>query len=126
MKKVLVIEDNSENLRLITYVLTRGGYEVIAARSGEEGVELARSEPPCFILMDIQLPGITGMEAARQLQNTGEGRAIPIIAVTSYAQKGDREKALDAGCNGYIEKPYDPLTLMDQINKIIGSEKAES
>ena len=123
MKKVLVIEDNPENLRLITYVLTRGGYEVIAAGSGEEGVEMARSELPCFIVMDIQLPGITGMEAARQLQCTGEGRAIPIIAVTSYAQKGDREKAIESGCNGYIEKPFNPLTIMDEIHKIIGDSK---
>ncbi|MDA3972353.1 MAG: response regulator [Desulfobulbaceae bacterium] len=123
MKKVLVVEDNPENLRLITYVLTRGGYEVIAATSGEEGVEMARSEHPCFILMDIQLPGITGMEAARQLQDAGEGRAIPIIAVTSYAQKGDRQKAIDAGCNGYIEKPYDPLTIMAEIHKIIGDSE---
>ncbi len=119
MKKVLVIEDNADNLRLISYVLKRAGYDVISAGSGEEGVVVAIRELPFFILVDIQLPGISGIEAARQIRASGANGSIPIIAITSYAQKGDREKVMEAGCNGYFEKPFDPLTIMDEIHKIL-------
>ncbi len=120
MKKVLVIEDNADNLRLITYVLKRAGYVVISAVSGEEGVEVAIRERPFFIIMDIQLPGINGLEAARMIRVSEADGSIPIIALTSFAQRGDREKALEAGCNGYIEKPIDPLTIMAKIHQYIG------
>ncbi len=125
MKTVLVIEDNAENLRLMTYVLNRAGYQVISAGNGEEGVEMAVQELPFFIIMDIQLPGISGIEAARRIRASKVDGTIPIIAVTSFAQKGDREKALAAGCDGYFEKPFDPLTLMAQIHKVIGVAEKE-
>ena len=123
MKKVLVVEDNKDNLDLISYALKRGGYEVIAAGTGEEGVELAIREKPFFILMDINLPGIDGLEATRRIRDSEADGRIPIIAITSYAMRGDMEKIITAGCNGYFEKPIDPLTIMEQIGKIL--KKAE-
>ncbi len=117
--KVLVIEDNPDNLRLITYALKRAGYEVISAGTGEEGIDLAIKERPYFIIMDINLPGIDGIEATRRIRSSEIDGKIPIIAITSYAMMGDREKALEAGCTGYIEKPIDPLTVMEKIHKII-------
>lgn len=126
MKKVLVIEDNADNLRLITYALKRAGYEVISAGSGEEGIEVALKEKPYFIIMDINLPGIDGIETTRRIRNTEIDGNIPIIAITSYAMMGDREKAVEAGCTGYIEKPIDPLTVMERIHEIIKRQDSES
>lgn len=120
MKKVLVVEDNKDNLRIVQYALQRAGYEVISAGSGEEGVELAAKERPCFIIMDINLPGIDGIDATMRIRNSTADGGIPIIAVTSYAMAGDRERIMKAGCNGYIEKPIDPITIVDQIRKVIG------
>jgi CheY-like chemotaxis protein len=128
MKKVLVVEDNCDNLRLITYALLRYGYEVISADTGTKGVELAGSEHPAFILMDINLPDIDGLEATRRIRQSGANRAIPIIAVTSYAMAGDMNKVLDAGCTGYFEKPIDPLSIMDKIHELlarVGTHSAE-
>ncbi len=125
-RKVLVIEDNSDNLRLITYVLERAAYEVISAVSGEEGVEIAGREQPFFILMDIQLPGINGLETTRKIRSLETDRTIPIIALTSFALRGDRDNALKAGCNGYIEKPIDPLTIMETIEKLLGDKACVS
>lgn len=122
-KKVLVIEDNPNNLRLISYALQRAGYKVVGASTGEEGVTLAISEKPCFIIMDIQLPGIDGLETTRRIRASKLNGGIPIIAMTSYAMRGDREKLLAAGCNAYFEKPIDPLTIIDQIHAVIGREK---
>jgi CheY-like chemotaxis protein len=118
VKKVLVVEDNRDNLRIVQYALQRAGYEVISAGSGEEGVELAVKEKPCFIIMDINLPGIDGIETTRRIRNSEADGSIPVIAVTSYAMTGDRERIMKAGCNGYIEKPIDPITIMDRIHKI--------
>lgn len=120
MKKVLVIEDNRDNLRLITYVLRRNGYEVIAAETGEEGVELAEREHPLFVIVDINLPGIDGTEVVRRIRLSSTWGTVPIVAITSHAMVGDREKALAAGCNGYFEKPIDPLTIMGNIHEAIG------
>ena len=120
MKTVLVVEDNKDNQKIITYALQRAGYEVIAAETGEEGVELAIARRPFFVLMDINLPGIDGIEATRRIRAAGAGDSIPIIAITSYAMQGDRERMLAAGCNGYFEKPFDPLTIVAQIHKLIG------
>lgn len=122
MKKVLVVEDNPDNLKLITYALKRHNYIVIPAESGEDGVDLALSEQPFFVLMDIDLPGIDGEEAIRRIRAVSVGRDVPIIAITSFAMAGDRERILSAGCNGYFEKPIDPLTIMRDIHKIIGKE----
>jgi len=120
MKKVLVIEDNKDNLRLITYALQRSGYEVIPAGTGEEGIKLAIKERPFFIIMDINLPGIDGMETTMRIRSSEIDGEIPIIAMTSHAMVGDRERIMAAGCNGYIEKPIDPLTIVDKIHKVIG------
>jgi len=119
MQKVLVIEDNNDNLLLITYALREGGYEVISADTAEKGIELALRERPYFIVMDINLPGIDGIEATKQIRNSEIGNTIPIIAITSYAMLGDRERIEKAGCNGYFEKPIDPMTIIENIHKII-------
>jgi len=122
MKKVLVIEDNEDNLRLITYAIQRSGYEVIAAVTGEEGVGLALRERPFFIIVDINLPGMDGLEVTKRIRNSDIDSNIPIIAITSHAMLGDRERIMAVGCNGYFEKPIDPLTIMDKIHEIIGLE----
>jgi CheY-like chemotaxis protein len=119
MNTVLVIEDNRDNLRLITYVLRRSGYEVVAAETGEAGVELARRENYRFIIVDINLPGIDGFEVTKRIRHSGLAGSVPIIAITSHAMLGDRERVLATGCNGYFEKPIDPLTIMDQIQAIL-------
>jgi two-component system cell cycle response regulator DivK len=126
MKKVLVIEDNRDNLKLIAYALRRSGYEVIAAEAGEHGVDLAMRERPYFIIMDIDLPGIDGLETTRRIRSSGLGLETPIIAMTSYAMAGDRERILAAGCNGYFEKPIDPLTIMEKIELILGAVRNAS
>jgi CheY-like chemotaxis protein len=123
VKTILVVEDNKDNLQIITYALQRAGYEVIAAETGEEGVALAITRRPFFIVMDINLPGIDGIEATQRIRASAIGSTIPIIAITSYAMRGDREKILAAGCNGYFEKPFDPITIVAQIHEIIGVEQ---
>jgi two-component system, cell cycle response regulator DivK len=120
MKKVLVIEDNKDNMRLITYALQKVGYEVIPAETGEEGVELAIRERPFFIIMDINLPGIDGLETTRRIRASEADGTIPIIAITSFAMFGDRKKVIEAGCTAYFEKPIDPLTIVDSIHEAIG------
>lgn len=119
MKKVLVVEDNSDNLRLITYALKRSGYEVISAETGEEGVELAVKVKPFFIVADINLPGMDGAEMTRVLRGIESCASTPIIAITSHAMTGDRERVMAAGCNAYFEKPIDPLTIMECIHAAI-------
>jgi two-component system cell cycle response regulator DivK len=120
MKRVLVIEDNLDNMRLITYALERSGYAVIGAETGEEGVELAIRERPYFIIMDINLPGMDGLEATRRIRASGADGDVPIIAITSFAMYGDRNKVLEAGCTAYFEKPIDPLTIVEKIHAAIG------
>jgi len=121
MKKVLVIEDNRDNLRLVKYALERAGYTVLSAERGEEGITIAERELPFFILMDINLPGIDGIETTKRIRASENDGEIPIIAITSYAMIGDRPRILAAGCNGYIEKPIDPLTIVEQIHQIIAT-----
>ena len=120
MKKVLVIEDNPHNMRLISYALRRSGYAVIDAETGEKGVELAIRERPYFIVMDINLPGMDGLEATRRIRASEANGDIPIIAITSFAMYGDRSRVLDAGCTAYFEKPIDPLTIVDKIHALLG------
>jgi CheY-like chemotaxis protein len=119
MKRILVVEDNVTNMYLIGFILRESGNEVLEAATGEEGVELAIKEKPDLILMDIQLPGIDGLEATRRIRESEADREIPIVALTSYAMTGDREKALNAGCTGYIEKPVNPETFMAEIEKYL-------
>ena len=119
MKRILVVEDNEKNMYLIGFILRNNGFEVIEARTGEEGIELANKEKPDLILMDIQLPGIDGLETTRRIRESEADGKVPIVALTSYAMTGDREKALNAGCTGYLEKPINPETFMDSIEKYL-------
>ena len=112
---ILVVEDNERNLKLLRDVLEYAGYDVRVARTGEDGVTLAVKEPPDLVLMDLQLPGIDGMEALRRLRESPRTADVPVVAVTAQAMKQDRERALDAGFNGYIEKPISVRAFPDQI-----------
>ncbi len=116
---VLLIEDNLQNRYLATFLLEKHGYTVTSAVDGPSGVDMALALRPDVILLDIQLPGMDGYAVARALRKMDELRETPVIAVTSYAMAGDREKSLDAGCNGYIEKPINPDTFIAEINRII-------
>ncbi|MDM7995442.1 MAG: response regulator [Acidobacteriota bacterium] len=113
--KILVIEDNEQNRYLTTFLLDRHGYEVLTASSGEVGIKMAKEALPCLILLDIQLPAMDGYAVARELRKDPRLVNIPIVAVTSYAMSGDREKAMAAGCSGYIEKPINPETFISEI-----------
>ncbi len=119
MKKALVVEDTEQSMYLLSFILTKGGYEVIEATTGEAGVELAMKEKPDLILMDIRLPGIDGLEATKRIRESASDGEVPIIAVTSHAMTGDRVKALAAGCTGYIEKPINPEIFMTDIEKYL-------
>ncbi len=119
MKRILVVEDDETNLYLIRFMLQKSGYEVIEAMEGQTGVELAAKEKPDLILMDIQLPDIDGLEATKRIRGSEAGGKIPMIALTSYAMVGDREKALAAGCTGYIEKPINPETFIAEMEKYL-------
>jgi len=118
-RTVLVIEDNEQNLYLVTFMLENNGYEVVQARHGREGIDLAGQVVPALILLDIQLPGMDGYEVAQALRSKPALAEVPIVAVTSYAMVGDREHALAAGCTGYIEKPIHPETFMTDIERYL-------
>ena len=115
--KILVIEDNEQNLYLVRYILEQKNYEVFAAPDGKSGIEMAASLKPDMILLDIQLSGMDGYAVARNLRRNPDLSETPIVAVTSYAMSGDREKVMEAGCNGYIEKPIDPDTFVAKIEQ---------
>jgi len=123
--KILVIEDNEQNLYLITFILEKHGYEVIQARNGQEGIDLAGQIQPTLILLDIQLPVMNGYEVARRLKANRETADIPIVAVTSYAMVGDRERVLAAGCTGYMEKPINPETFVTEIERLLSIQPSE-
>lgn len=120
MKRALIIEDNEDNMELITFILEANGFQTLKAATGLSGVEMALKERPDFIILDIQLPDIMGTEVLKRIRESERDDPIPIIAVTSYAMAGDREKLLRAGCDGYIEKPIDPESVVAQILKVIG------
>jgi two-component system, cell cycle response regulator DivK len=122
--KILIIEDNEQNLYLLRYILEDGGYEVFSAWDGQEGIALAASILPDLILLDIQLPVMDGYTVARKLRENPDLADTPIVAVTSYAMPGDREKAMEAGCSGYIEKPIDPDTFEVQVGKYLSRERS--
>ncbi|MDQ6690241.1 MAG: response regulator [Gemmatimonadota bacterium] len=105
MSTVLIVEDNPANMTLATFLLQSAGHTVLGARDAEIGLALAREEQPDLILMDIQLPGMDGLEATALLKNDEATRAIPVIALTALAMKGDEERIRTAGCDGYIAKP---------------------
>jgi CheY-like chemotaxis protein len=117
--KILCIEDNEQNLYLVTFLLTSKGYEVLQAREGQEGIAAAMRSKPDLILLDIQLPSMDGYAVARLLRTHSELLMVPIVAVTSYAMVGDREKAIDSGCSGFIEKPINPDTFLTQVEEYL-------
>jgi len=123
---ILIIEDNADNFYLMRYLLESEGYKVIGADSGWLGIEMAHYNKPDIILLDIQLPGMDGYTIARRLRASSELSAIPIIAVTSYAMPGDKEQALAAGADGYIEKPINPDTFAREIMDFIPHNNKET
>jgi two-component system, cell cycle response regulator DivK len=123
---ILVVEDNERNLKLLRDVLEYAGYDVRVARTAEDGITLAVSEPPDLVLMDLQLPGIDGMEALRRLRESPGTADIPVVAVTAQAMKQDRERALDAGFNGYLEKPISVRAFPDQVRRFLSGEEVET
>ena len=124
MKKILIVEDNSTNLYMMTFMLEKAGYETVSARNGAESIKIAIFEKPNLILMDMQMPIMDGYEATKQLKSNDETKQIPIIALTSYAMTGDKEKTLQAGCDDYMEKPIDPETFLAEIEKIFTKKEA--
>ncbi len=122
MKRALIIEDNEDNRLLIEFLLNKSGFGTICTGTGREGIELALRERPDFIILDIQLPDMDGLEVLREIRRSIPSGEIPIIAMTSYAMSGDREWFLEAGCNGYIEKPIDPMFVIGQIKDVIGEQ----
>lgn len=122
-KKVLIVEDNALNLKLFYDILEYHGYSLLTTGRGEEAIDIAREHRPVLILMDIQLPDISGMEAARRLKADQHTRSIPIIAVTAFAMSGDREMILESGCDDYVAKPFNLaefLKLVAQYTKRLG------
>jgi CheY-like chemotaxis protein len=122
MKTALVIEDNVDNMELITVILEKNGYKVLKAETGQQGFELAMETSPDFIILDIQLPDMSGLEVLQMIRSSKINGDIPVIAMTSFAMTGDRERVIASGCNGYIEKPIDPVKVIDQIREIIGEK----
>ena len=118
---VLMIEDNVQNRYLATYLLEYHGFTVVPALNGPQGIAIADTLLPSLVLLDIQLPGMDGYSVARALRRMPKLLATPIIAVTSYTMAGDRDKAVAAGCHGYIEKPIDPQTFVAGISAYLAS-----
>jgi len=119
MRKILLVEDNEMNRDMLARRLAKKGYEVIIAVNGEDGVELAQSQAPDLILMDMSLPVMDGWEAARQLKASADTQAIPVIALTAHAMAEDRQKALDAGCDDYDTKPIEIARLLGKIQAFL-------
>ena len=119
MKKILLVEDNEMNRDMLSRRLVRNGFEVIMAVDGEQGVVMARSERPDLILMDMSLPVVDGWEATRRVRASELTAAIPIIALTAHAMSGDREKAIEAGCNDYDTKPIEMPRLLGKIAALL-------
>jgi two-component system, cell cycle response regulator DivK len=117
--KILLVEDNEMNRAMLSRRLVRKGYDVVMAVDGAEGVAKAQSELPDLILMDMSLPVLNGWDAARQIKQTGETQSIPVIALTAHAMAGDREKALEAGCDDYDTKPIELPRLLEKIETLL-------
>ena len=119
MPRILYVEDNEDNIYMLTRRLQRQGFEMLVARDGEQGVAMARSERPDLILMDLNMPIMDGWEATRQLKAAAETRAIPVIALSAHAMSGDRERAIEAGCDDYDTKPVRIGSLTEKIGKLL-------
>jgi len=118
-KRVLAVDDQEDNRRILRDLLTSAGFEVVEAATGEEAVTVAESQRPDLILMDIQLPGIDGYEATRRIKANPALRAIPLIVVTSYALSGDEAKAMAAGADAYVSKPFSPRALLAKVKQYL-------
>jgi two-component system, cell cycle response regulator DivK len=118
---IMIVEDNERNLKLLRDLLGAYGYRTVEARSGEDAIPLARAERPRLVLMDIQLPGIDGVAALRELRRLPETAATPVVAVTAFAMKDDRERLLSAGFDGYLEKPVNVHELRSNVEAYLGS-----
>jgi CheY-like chemotaxis protein len=121
-RRILVVEDNPLNLKLVRDVLTFAGYDVIEAQSGEEGLRVAEQDPPDLVLMDLQLPGIDGTETLRRLRQRTLGPHVPVVAVTAFAMAEDKERASRAGFDGYVEKPISARALPGQIEAFLNRQ----
>ncbi len=121
--RILVVEDNERNLKLVRDVLEYAGYDVQGARTAEDGITWAYDAPPDLVLMDLQLPGMDGVEALRRLRESPRTQAIPVVAVTAFAMKQDRERVLGAGFDGYLEKPISVRDLPGQVHRFIAREE---
>jgi len=121
-KNILLVEDNEVNRRLAGFLLRSQGYQVHEATTALEAFEMLKNDRPDLIVMDIQLPGMDGLEITRKLKEQPATADIPVIAVTSYAMKGDREKALAAGCAGYVTKPIDKNTFIHEVAAHVGNK----
>ncbi len=121
MATILLVEDNEMNRDMLSRRLQRRGYDVIAAVDGEEGVALARAEAPDVVIMDLSLPGIDGWEATRRLKESPETKPIPVLALTAHAMAGDRERALEAGCDDFDTKPIDLPRLLAKVEALLES-----
>lgn len=122
MKRALIIEDNEDNMKLIAFILEKHGFSTLEAASGQEGIDMVLKEKPDLVLLDIQLPDIDGLKVLMAIRASEADGGLPIIAITSYAMSGDRERLLAAGCNGYIEKPINPDTIIAEIRRFIGEQ----
>jgi len=120
-KKILVVEDNDRNRRLLKILLQARGYVVVEASSGKEALEYLEAQKPDLILMDIQLPNMDGLTLTKQIKSDEKTKDIPIVAVTAYAMKGDKERILEAGCNAYVSKPINTQELPQLIADILGN-----
>jgi len=118
-RKILYVEDNEYNRKIVRQLLSRSACKLVEAADGETGVELARSELPDLILMDVQLPKMSGLDATRLLTTEEDTRHIPVIVITSYALSGDRDKAMQAGASSYIAKPYSPSELLKMVKQFL-------
>jgi CheY-like chemotaxis protein len=125
MPKILLVEDNELNRDMLSRRLERRGFQVLIAVDGAQGVAMAQSEVPDLVLMDMSLPLVDGWEATRRLKAAPETRAVPIIALTSHAMVGDRDKAIEAGCDDYDTKPIELPRLLEKIDRLIGKDKSE-
>ena len=126
MTKVLLVEDNEMNRDMLSRRLIRRGFQVVFAMDGQQGIDLARSERPDVILMDMSLPIGDGWEASRRLKADDATRSVPVIGLTAHAMAGDREKAIEAGCDDYDTKPVELDRLIGKIERLLGTAKDES
>jgi two-component system, cell cycle response regulator DivK len=123
MAKVLLVEDNEMNRDMLSRRLIRRGFEVVLAVDGKQGVDLARSEKPDIILMDMSLPVMDGWEATRCVKSNAITRGVPVIGLTAHAMSGDREKAIEAGCDDYDTKPVELERLISKMERLLGTSK---